>query len=233
MVNEVFQEADIDCEGQLTDQDRLLLSDIAAAREKFDIPQEYYDYVNDSNAFSQVDMSLVQGAFFGQYLLYPEHYGGRSENKEDIENFLKFWRTNGYFLGIEDSYNAVLDNFEETKIMGQLVMDKLLKPCMLHLHPQAIHMAKAALFPFMDYHVVVYSKYQLVGYDLPQLWASFSLLQKARYYVRQLYIPYIYPLPGVKNVINFFSHKALSTILHDYRNKGTKKMNTSLKYTIF
>ena len=146
MVNEVFQEADIDCEGQLTDQDRLLLSDIAAAREKFDIPQEYYDYVNDSNAFSQVDMSLVQGAFFGQYLLYPEHYGGRSENKEDIENFLKFWRTNGYFLGIEDSYNAVLDNFEETKIMGQLVMDKLLKPCMLHLHPQAIHMAKVKTY---------------------------------------------------------------------------------------
>lgn len=83
------------------------------------------------------------------------------------------------------------------------------------------------------YHFEGFLKYQLVGYDLPQLWASFSLLQKARYYVRQLYIPYIYPLPGVKNVINFFSHKALSTILHDYRNKGTKKMNTSLKYTIF
>ena len=82
-------------------------------------------------------------------------------------------------------------------------------------------------------HFEGFLQYQLVGYDLPQLWASFSLLQKARYYVRQLYIPYIYPLPGVKNVINFFSHKALSTILHDYRNKGTKKMNTSLKYTIF
>merc|ERR1719347_604353 len=154
-VEKVFHEADIDCEAELTEQDRILLAEIGAIREKTDIPQEHYDYVNDSSAFSQVDMCLVQGAFFGQYLLYPDHYGGKATKKEDIENFLMFWRTNGYYLGIEDGYNAVLENFEETKLLGQLVLERLLKPCMLHLDPQAIHMAKAALFPMMDYHVVL------------------------------------------------------------------------------
>ena len=35
-------------------QDRIMLSDIADIRKRMEIPQEYYDYVNDSNAFSQV-----------------------------------------------------------------------------------------------------------------------------------------------------------------------------------
>ena len=41
-----------------------------------------------------------------------------------------------------------------------------------------------ALFPRMDYHVMVYSKYELVGFSLPNLWASLSLLQKVKYYLR-------------------------------------------------
>ena len=45
---------------------------------------------------------------------------------------------------------------------------------------------QAALFPGMDYHVVIYSKYELVGYPLPRLWQSFSLRQKALYYLRQV-----------------------------------------------
>ena len=155
-VGKVFHEADIDCEAELTEQDRILLAEIGAIREKTDIPQEYYDYVNDSSAFSQVDMCLVQGAFFGQYLLYPDHYGGKTTRKEDIENFLMFWRTNGYYLGIEDGYNAVLENFEETKLLGQLVLERLLKPCMLHLDPQAIHMAKVTLWLVVLTSVLTY-----------------------------------------------------------------------------
>ena len=38
-----------------------MLDDIADIRESNDIPQEYFDYVNDSVAFSQTDMLLVQG----------------------------------------------------------------------------------------------------------------------------------------------------------------------------
>ena len=73
----------------------------------------------------------------------------------------------------------------------------------------------------MDYHVVVYAKYELIGYDLPQLWSSFSLVQRAKYYLRQLYIPYLYPLPGLKDLANWISHRILNNVLTEYRSKGS------------
>ena len=60
----------------------------------------------------------------------------------EIADFLMFWRATGYYLGIPDQYNAVLDTLGQTRIYGEIVMEKLLKPCMLHLSPEAIHMAK-------------------------------------------------------------------------------------------
>ena len=219
-VQEVFKDADVDLESELTEQDRILLEEIAEIREKTVIPQEYYNYVNDSVAFSQVDMTLVQGAFFGQLLLFPEHYGAKNATSDEIRNFLIFWRTNGYYLGISDENNAVLPDYEETKIMAHLVLEKILKPCMLHLNPESMHMAKAALFPGMDYHVVVYAKYELCGIPLPKLWASLSMMQKAQYYLRQAYIPHIYPLPGARQTINYFARLTLSSILDNYQKKG-------------
>ena len=138
----VFREAEVDCEAELTAQDRLLLTDLADLRARTSLPSEYRDYVGDSEAFSEVDMCLVQSAFFGQYLLYPEHYGGKHVTEREIADFLMFWRATGYYLGIPDQYNAVLDTLEQTRIYGEIVMEKLLKPCMLHLSPEAIHMAK-------------------------------------------------------------------------------------------
>ena len=141
-VARVFREAEVDCEAELTAQDRLLLTDLADLRARTSLPSEYRDYVGDSEAFSEVDMCLVQSAFFGQYLLYPEHYGGKHVTEREIADFLMFWRATGYYLGIPDQYNAVLDTLEQTRIYGEIVMEKLLKPCMLHLSPEAIHMAK-------------------------------------------------------------------------------------------
>merc|ERR1712198_55037 len=62
-VEQLFRESQIYCDSELDAQDKIMLDDIAAIRESIDIPQEYYDCVNDSEAFSQTDMQLVQGAF--------------------------------------------------------------------------------------------------------------------------------------------------------------------------
>ena len=83
------------------------------------------------------------------------------------------------------------------------------------------------MFPGMDYHVVVYAKYELVGLPLPNLWRSFSLLQRVQYYLRQLYVPHIYPLPLVKTCLNTTTKYVLQNILHNYRTKGSKKMKSS------
>ena len=143
-VKRVFHDVDIDCEAQLTDQDRILLADIAAIRDKTDIPQEFYDYINDSKPFSELDMALIQGSFFAPYLLFPEHYGVTKLDRNQLENFTHLWRTFGYYLGIDDAFNAVLTDFEDTKLYCGVVMEKILKPCMLHLDIHGIHMAKVS-----------------------------------------------------------------------------------------
>lgn len=63
----------------------------------------------------------------------------------------------------------------------------------------------------MDYHVVVYSKYELVGYHLPNLWASFTPLQRMNYYARHLLFPHVCSLPGIKNIINFLGKGSLDS----------------------
>ena len=144
-VEKVFRDADIDCEAQLTEQDRILLADIAAIRDKTDIPQEFYDYINDSKPFSEVDMALIQGSFFAPYLLYPEHYGVTRVPRKDLADFAHLWRTFGYYLGITDAFNAVLSDLEDTKLYCFFVMEKILKPCMLHLDMYGVHMAKVSI----------------------------------------------------------------------------------------
>ena len=69
-IKEVFKDSDIDCEDELTEQDKILLKDIESVREQADIPQEYYDYVSDSHAFSQVWLNEIKSLFYAD-LCYP------------------------------------------------------------------------------------------------------------------------------------------------------------------
>merc|ERR1711997_277890 len=100
-------------------------------------------------------------------------------------------------------------------------MENILKPCMLHLDKYTIHMAKTALF-LTDYHVLLYSKYQLVGYDLHRLWSSFSLLQRIRYFYRQAW-PYIYSCPGLKQILNHLCTKAFKRIFMVFSRRNQKE----------
>jgi len=218
-VDKHFRESEIHCDLELTHQDRILLDDIADIRESNDIPQEYFDYVNDSVAFSQTDMLLVQGAFVAPLLLFPEHFGNKFASEFEVQDFLTLWRTFGYYLGMDDSYNAVQETLHETKIMGHLIMEKILKPCMLHLSAESIHMAKVALPSRGDFHTMIYSKYELVGYKLPKLWQSFTLAQKGRYYWRQIFIPHILPISFIKKLINKLVIAAFDFILKKHQEK--------------
>jgi len=222
-VEDVFVQDDVNPEANLSEQDRVLLDNVREVREKMEIPQEFWDYVNDSTSFSQTDMTLVQGAFFGQFLLFPQHYGAAWTSDEQVQDFLHLWRVNGWYLGVGEDNNAVLEDMEETRAMAKMVLEKILKPCMLFINPESVHMAKAALFPGMDYHVVAYTNYELVGLPLPKLWASFGPWQVVQYYIRKTYIPYIYPLPGVRHVINWVANLTLSKILENYKKKGNKE----------
>ena len=212
-VEKIFQDNGIDCESLLTSQDKILLADVTAIRERTELPQEYLDYVKDSTPFSELDMAIIQGAFFAPYLMYSRHYGVSGVSRRDLEDFLALWRLFGYYLGIGESYNAVPADFDfdDMVLYCDFLMERILKPCMLHLDARAVYMAKTAVM-MTDYNVVAYTKYRLVGFDLPNLWKSFSLKQRLVYYFRQIYLPYIYPLPGVKQIINYFTNSVLGKV---------------------
>ena len=217
--------SDDDSQIKLEEQDKILLEDIATIRSRSKLPDEYFDYVNDSCAFSQLDMYLVQVSFFNYYLQYPQHFGEKtsiSYHDEQVQNFLMFWRTNGYYLGIDDKYNAVLDDMNETRLMAEMGMEKIIKPSLLTLAPESIQMAKAALLPFMDYHVTMYNIFELLGLNLPNLWKSFNMFQRLKYYLRHIYVYYVYPLPFIKKIVNKFFVKLMEDNLDAYKNRFIK-----------
>jgi len=220
-VEEVFKEGGIDPEGDLSYQDKVFLDNVKGIRESLKFPQEFWDYVNDSTLFSKMDMTMVQGAFFALFALHPDKGGVGWVTKEQIQDFFHMWRVNGWYLGVAEENNAVLETVEETQYLAHLILEKILKPCMLHVSPQSLHMTKAALFPRMDYHVIAYAHYELIGYPLPKLWATFSIRQVIHYYLRKTH-EYIYPLPGVRQTYNWLANNWTSNLLNEHKAKGSK-----------
>ena len=171
---------------ELDQQDLILLDSVKELREEMEMSSSFYDYVNDSVLFSEMDMTMVQGAFVGPFLLFHSHYGfGTCE--QELSDFLHLWRVHGYYLGISEENNAIQETVEDTKVLAEIFLERILKPCMLHITPESMYMAKVA-FPSLDYHVSTYTNFLLVGLPLPKLWASFTYQQvsKMSYRGRQL-----------------------------------------------
>merc|ERR1712203_983888 len=47
-------------------------------------------------------------------------------------------------------------------VLAEIFLDRILRPCMLHITRESMHMAKVA-FPSLDYHVSTYTNFLLVG----------------------------------------------------------------------
>jgi len=85
---------------------------------------------------------------------------------------------------------------------------------MLNLSKEALYMAKTAAFPGMDYHVTVYTIYELQGFQLTRLWDSFSWFQKLLYWSRLSILPHVYPLPGIQQALNFTATRILEFLMN-------------------
>merc|ERR1712088_1252448 len=128
---------------QLDEQDLVLLESVKELRDEMELSPSFYEYVNDSVLFSEMDMTMVQGAFVGPFLLFHSHYGFGS-NEQELSDFLHLWRVHGYYLGISEENNAVQETVEDTKVLAEIFLDRILRPCMLHITPESMYMAKVA-----------------------------------------------------------------------------------------
>ena len=50
----------------------------------------------------------------------------------------------GYYLGIKDENNSALDDLEDAKALMEVIMEKILVPCMVHLNKESLYLAKTA-----------------------------------------------------------------------------------------
>ena len=75
-----------------------------------------------------------------------------------MEDFLYMWKVIGYYLGVKDNFNPVLDNISETKALLWEIGHQIIIPAMLDLDTISIHMAKCITQAYrLDYHLAVYS----------------------------------------------------------------------------
>ena len=65
-------------------------------------------------------MALVQAAFIGSVVVFPNHFGAGSATKQELEGYLHLWRVIGYYLGVKDSCNlAKMETLEESRYVEQ------------------------------------------------------------------------------------------------------------------
>jgi len=206
---------------QLDVQDLVLLESVKELKEELEVSPSFYEYVNDSVLFSEMDMTMVQGAFVGQFLLFQSHYGFGS-NEQELSDFLHLWRVHGYYLGISEENNAVQETVEDTKVLAEIFLDRILRPCMLHITPESMYMAKVA-FPSLDYHVSTYTNFLLVGLPLPRLWASFTYKQVFRYYWRRFFMEWLARIPGLRQLLNHLASNIFHKLVRIYQARESNK----------
>jgi len=206
---------------ELDQQDLILLDSVKELREEMEMSSSFYDYVNDSVLFSEMDMTMVQGAFVGPFLLFHSHYGFATCEQE-LSDFLHLWRVHGYYLGISEENNAIQETVQDTKVLAEIFLERILKPCMLHITPESMCMAKVA-FPSLDYHVSTYTNFLLVGLPLPKLWASFTYQQVFRFYWRRFFMEWIAQIPGVRQLLNRLVSHIFHKLVKIYHSRESNK----------
>merc|ERR1719462_629964 len=206
---------------ELDQQDLILLDSVKELREEMEMSSSFYDYVNDSVLFSEMDMTMVQGAFVGPFLLFHSHYGfGTCE--QELSDFLHLWRVHGYYLGISEENNAIQETVQDTKVLAEIFLERILKPCMLHITPESMYMAKVA-FPSLDYHVSTYTNFLLVGLPLPKLWASFTYQQVFRFYWRHFFMEWLAQIPGLRHLLNHLVSNIFHKLVKIYHARESNK----------
>lgn len=227
-VKQVWKDEKVDTMAALCKQDHIFLESLGELKARAHTPNQFWNYVNDSILFSQMDMSMVHILMIIVLILFPDQYGLGKVSQNQIKDFVHLWRTNGWYLGIKDDQNVAMDTVEETQALAKLFLERIMKPSMLYVSPDAMYMMKASAPPGLDHHVLRYRAYTMVGFSLPGLWASFSYWQCVQYYMQKCFFHYVYTLSGPRYIANWLVSFSLDTMLSNIQKKG-KRFNTTYK----
>lgn len=91
---------------------------------------------------SQYDMSLVQCGFMGAIIMYPAEFGIKC-SKEDLDDYVYFWRWVGFFLGIKDRNNICYRGYDVAYKLCKEIEQSVLLPAMTNPPPEFFEMTSA------------------------------------------------------------------------------------------
>ncbi|XP_069356858.1 uncharacterized protein [Maniola hyperantus] len=125
--------------------------------------------LQDKGVLSQRDLALTQFGFIGFSVLKPNKFGIRQLEEGDWEAYNHFWRVIGHTIGLEDRYNLCRKNFEETRQVCQILLDRVFTPCLENVPEYFEHMARSMLNgtwyanPAINVEVMIYWTKYLAG----------------------------------------------------------------------
>ena len=73
---------------------------------------------------TQYDVAITQWAFIGLAMLWPQKTAMISASKKELELINYYWRVLGWFMGMNDEYNACqFDNYEDIREFHRLIFE--------------------------------------------------------------------------------------------------------------
>ncbi|XP_014474906.1 PREDICTED: uncharacterized protein LOC106744544 [Dinoponera quadriceps] len=161
-----------------------------------------------TKSINQGDMSCTQFTFMNMIVLYPKKFGVHDVSDDDLEAFCHMWRGLGYLLGIEDRYNFCRGSIQEVRERVKDTIEYWVKPYLSSVLPEWEHML-ACLYKGLHYYVTM-TNYKIVllyfchvlDLNMPRLYKSLSLMEKAIYMSWYFMFNYLTKLPVVVAVLN-------------------------------
>ncbi|KAK7602958.1 hypothetical protein V9T40_002957 [Parthenolecanium corni] len=97
-----------------------------------------------STFISQKDLALTQYGFVGLAITRKEFFGIKG-SPEELEGFLHFWRTIGYFMGIEDRFNLCEGSLNHVTELCENIGEHVFKPLVQKPSSDFLQMSDALL----------------------------------------------------------------------------------------
>lgn len=155
---------------------------------------------------SQYDMGLVQCGFMGAIIMYPDKLGLKC-SKDNLDDYVYFWRWIGYLLGVNDEYNICMGGYDNAykicKAIDKDILIRSLDSPPINFYP----MAKAFIdgtrligfIPWFTVESIVARYYQVTGARYPY---PVSITNWIRIYALRLYLASMYYFPTFASMVN-------------------------------
>ena len=165
--------------------------------------------IQGKSHLTQYDMAIVQAGFMAAIVTYPSNFGIKC-TKEELEDYVFFWRGIGYLLGIKDEFNICSRNYDETyrlckQIEYEIVYRGLLEPpaefeTLSNAYINGVNLLSR--FRLFSRESVIAFALDHMGLSLPSLKLSWG--DKLRVQIFRLYTVLIRWTPGFERTLNFF-----------------------------